>query len=146
MKLKLTSSEIEVCIYLIEHYAMTYQDMASQLAKQRDYEPLTSKKTIEINLPTYYAKMIFEDCDNYIETNQDEFDDCKEAKTLKSKLAKKLGKPKNITLEEVQSAMDHTRQCLYFMEEHFKKHGEFEDDNVLEEWVYGCIRVNRKEV
>ena len=90
MKLKLTSSEIEVCIYLIEHYAMTYQDMASQLAKQRDYEPLTSKKTIEINLPTYYAKMICEDCDNYIETNQDEFDDCKEAETLKSKLTNRL--------------------------------------------------------
>ena len=135
MKLKLTSSELEVCIYLIEHYAMTYQDMASQLAKQ---------KPTEIDLPTYYAKMIFEDCDNYIETNQDEFDDCKRAETLKSKLAKKLDKPKDITLEEVESAMDHTRQCLHFMEEHFKKHGEFEFDDVLENWIYSCIRVARK--
>lgn len=143
MKLQLTSSEIEVCIYLIEHYAMTYQDMASQLAKQK---PLTNKETIEIDLPKYYAKMIFEDCDNYIETNQDEFDDCKEAETLKSKLSKKLDKPKNITFEEAESAIEHTEQCLYFMKKHFKKHGEFEFDDVLEKWVYSCIRVTRGEV
>ena len=143
MKLKLTSAEIEVCIYLIEHYAFTYEDMASHLAKQK---PITNKETIEIDLPTYYAKMIFEDCDNYIETNQDEFDDCKEAETLKNKLAKKLDKPKNITLEEVESAMDHTKLCLDDMLEQFEKDGEFEFDGVLEEWVYGCIRVMRKEV
>jgi hypothetical protein len=146
MKLKLTSSEIEVCIYLIEHYAMTYQDIASQLAKQRVIKPITNKETIEIDLPTYYAKMIFEDCDNYIETNQDEFDDCKEAKTLKNKLAKKLDKPKNIKLEEVESAMDHTKLCLNEMREVFVEYGEFDMDDVLEEWIYGCIRVMRKEV
>ena len=137
MKLKLTNSELEVCIYLIEHYAMTYQDMASQLAKQ---------KPTEIDLPSYYAKMIFEDCDNYIETNQDEFDDCRGAETLKNKLAKKLGKPKNITLEEVQTAMDHTKLCLDDMIEQFQRYGQFDMDSVLEKWVYGCIRVNRKEV
>ena len=145
MKVKLTSSELEVCIYLIEHYAFTYEDMASQLAKQRVWRDGITE-TIEIDLPTYYAKMIFEDCDNYIETNQDEFDDCTRAETLKSKLAKKLGKPKNITLEEVESAMDHTKLCLNEMREVFVEYGEFDMDDVLEEWIYGCIRVMRKEV
>ena len=145
MKLKLTNSEIEVCIYLIEHHAFTYEDMASHLAKQIVWRDGITE-TIEIDLPTYYAKMIFEDCDNYIETNQDEFDDCTRAETLKNKLAKKLDKPKNITLEEIESAMDHTKLCLDDMLEQFEKDGEFEFDGVLEEWVYGCIRVMRKEV
>ena len=55
-------------------------------------------------------------------------------------------KPKNITLEEVESAMDHTKLCLDEMREVFVKYGEFDLDDVLEEWIYGCIRVMRKEV
>ena len=55
-------------------------------------------------------------------------------------------KPKNITLEEVESAMDHTKLCLNEMRELFVEYGEFDLDDVLEEWSYGCIRVMRKEV
>ena len=55
-------------------------------------------------------------------------------------------KPKNIKLEEVQSAIDHTKCCLDDMLEQFERYGQFDMDDVLEKWVYGCIRVNRKEV
>jgi hypothetical protein len=55
-------------------------------------------------------------------------------------------KPKNITLKEVESAMDHTKLCLDDMLEQFDRYGEFDMDDVLEDWVYGCIRVMRKEV
>ena len=42
--------------------------------------------------------------------------------------------------------MDHTKLCLDDMIEQFQRYGQFDMDSVLEKWVYGCIRVNRKEV
>lgn len=57
---------------------------------------------------------------------------------------KPIDKPKNIKLDEVYSAIEHTKLCLDDMHWHFMKHGEFEVDDVLEKWIYGCIRVMRK--
>lgn len=58
---------------------------------------------------------------------------------------KPIDKPKNVTLEEVESAIEHTKLCLDDMEEHFEKHGKFEVDDVLEKWIYDCIRVGRNK-
>ena len=58
---------------------------------------------------------------------------------------KPIDKPRHIKLDEIYSAIEHTKLCLDDMHSHFKKYGEFEVNDVLENWIYGCIRVTRNK-
>jgi len=54
-------------------------------------------------------------------------------------------KPKNITFEEVENAIEHTIQCLYFMKEYYKVNGEFQFNSDLEKWIYNSIYLTREK-
>jgi len=83
-KMNLTKKEIDIVIYLLDFYVQNINDVSYSIQKQSNQ---TLEKSIDVDVPKYYLEYIYEDIDTYIETNQDEFDDCSEAQTLKDKIA-----------------------------------------------------------
>lgn len=82
--MELNKKEIDVIIDLLELYVQSINDLSYQIQRQSEH---TLNESIDIDIPTYFLKYIYESIDTYIETNQDEFDHCEEAQTLKDKIA-----------------------------------------------------------
>ena len=144
MKLNITKEQLDIIIWMLEANHDRELDYIFQLEKMKEQFDI-SNSFIEIELWKSNYDIVYSDMD-LVQENFKEFGlDLKEANDLKEMIGAKI-KPKNITFEEAESAIEHTEQCLYFMKKHFKKHGEFEFDDVLEKWVYSCIRVIREEV
>jgi len=135
--------QISVIVYLLEWYSMNYQEMASRIEKIRLHNPYD--ELIEIELPKYYCEMIHSDIDTYIETNQDEFDNCEEAQTLKDEIGSKLFLEKEPTLEEVEEAIEVAKECLNFYVEQWQEgHENLEEDgNDLDKFIYKMVQTIR---
>tara|TARA_R100001530_G_scaffold98536_1_gene68448 strand:+ start:1482 stop:1784 length:303 start_codon:yes stop_codon:yes gene_type:complete len=82
--MELNKKEINVIIDLLKLYVQSINDLSYQIQKQSVH---TVNELIDIDVPTYFLKYIYESIDTYIETNQDELYHCEEARTLKDKIA-----------------------------------------------------------